>query len=74
MRLLDLGCDPFNFSDAMLGVLAMRLCKRICPHCREAYEPTRDEYEELVHAFGIEKLGAQPPACRRRHLVSWAWM
>jgi len=53
VRLLDLGCDPFNFSDAMLGVLAMRLCKRICPNCREAYQSTRDEYEELVQAFGV---------------------
>ncbi|MCW5800162.1 MAG: type II/IV secretion system protein [Nitrospira sp.] len=53
VRLLDMGCDPFNFSDAMLGVLAMRLCKRICSHCREAYEPTRDECEELIQAFGV---------------------
>ena len=52
VRLLDLGCDPFNFSDAMLGVLAMRLCKRICPNCREAYHPTSSEYDELVQAFG----------------------
>jgi type II secretory ATPase GspE/PulE/Tfp pilus assembly ATPase PilB-like protein len=50
VRLLDLGCDPFNFSDAMLGVLAMRLCKRICPNCRETYHPTRSEYDELVQA------------------------
>ena len=64
VRLLDLGCDPFNFSDAMLGVLAMRLCKRICPHCREAYEPTRDEYEELVHAFGVEEWERSHPACQ----------
>lgn len=55
VRLLDLGCDPFNFSDAMLGVLAMRLCKRICPNCREAYQSTRDEYEELVQAFGADE-------------------
>ena len=52
VRWLDLGCDPFNFSDAMLGVLAMRLCKRICPNCREAYHPTSSEYDELVQAFG----------------------
>ena len=34
IRLLDLGCDPFNFADAMLGVLAQRLCKRICSQCK----------------------------------------
>ncbi len=55
VRLLDLGCDPFNFSDAMLGVLAMRLCKRICPNCRESYHPEREEYNELVQAYGSEE-------------------
>ena len=52
VRLLDLGCDPFNFSDAMLGVLAMRLCKRICQHCRESYHPEKVEFDELVQAYG----------------------
>lgn len=52
VRLLDLGCDSFNFADAMLGVLAKRLCKRICQECKEAYRPTPQEYEELVRAYG----------------------
>ena len=52
VRLLDLGCDPFNFSDAMLGVLAMRLCKRICHNCREPYHPEKDELDELIEACG----------------------
>ncbi|MGZ8394978.1 MAG: GspE/PulE family protein, partial [Nitrospira sp.] len=53
VRLLDLGCDPFNFSDAMLGVLAMRLCKRICQNCRETYHPSQAEFDELVQAYGV---------------------
>ena len=48
IRLLDLGCDPFNFADAMLGVLATRLCKRICTACKETYRPSREEYDELL--------------------------
>jgi type II secretory ATPase GspE/PulE/Tfp pilus assembly ATPase PilB-like protein len=52
IRLLDLGCDPFNFADAMLGVLATRLCKRICAQCKEAYHPSRQEFEELVEGYG----------------------
>jgi type II secretory ATPase GspE/PulE/Tfp pilus assembly ATPase PilB-like protein len=55
VRLLDLGCDPFNFADAMLGVLAQRLCKRICSQCKESYHPSRDEYEELVEGFGAHQ-------------------
>ncbi len=51
-RLLDLGCDPFNFADSMLGVLAQRLCRRICDQCREPYRPTMQEYEELLLGYG----------------------
>lgn len=59
-RLLDMGCDSFNFADAMLGVLAMRLCKRICSYCKETYHPTQQEYDELVQGYGVQywdKLG-----------------
>src|SRR6476660_7471805 len=52
IRLLDLGCDPFNFADAMLGVLAQRLCKRICIQCKEPYHPTAQEFDKLVHGYG----------------------
>jgi type II secretory ATPase GspE/PulE/Tfp pilus assembly ATPase PilB-like protein len=51
-RLLDMGCDPFNFADTMLGVLAMRLCKQLCPHCKEPYRPAKQDYEMLVHELG----------------------
>jgi len=54
IRLLDLGCDPFNFADAMLGVLATRLCKRICSHCKESYHPSRQEYEELIEGYSTK--------------------
>ncbi|MEY4704446.1 MAG: hypothetical protein RL042_642 [Nitrospirota bacterium] len=54
IRLLDLGCDSFNFADAMLGVLAQRLCKRICSRCKEAYHPSRQEYDELVQGYGAQ--------------------
>ncbi len=59
-RLLDMGCDPFSFSDALLGVLAQRLCKRICEQCKEEYNPPKEEFDELVHSYGLknwEKLG-----------------
>ncbi|HEY6260939.1 MAG TPA: GspE/PulE family protein [Nitrospiraceae bacterium] len=52
IRLLDLGCDSFNFADAMQGVLAQRLCKRICINCKEPYHPTAQEFDRLVHGYG----------------------
>jgi type II secretory ATPase GspE/PulE/Tfp pilus assembly ATPase PilB-like protein len=51
-RLLDMGCDPFSFADAMLGVLAQRLAKRLCKDCKEKYHPPQEEYDELVSHYG----------------------
>jgi type II secretory ATPase GspE/PulE/Tfp pilus assembly ATPase PilB-like protein len=54
IRLLDMGLDPFNFADALLGVLAQRLVKRLCPECKTDYHPERAEYDELAEAYGRE--------------------
>ncbi|MCF8142570.1 MAG: type II/IV secretion system protein [Deltaproteobacteria bacterium] len=51
-RLLDMGLNPLNFSDALLGILAQRLVRKLCPHCRKAYHPSPDEFEELELAYG----------------------
>lgn len=59
-RLLDMGCDPFSFADAMLGVLAQRLARRICKDCKEPYVGSKEEYDELRLGYGPEywdKLG-----------------
>ena len=54
VRLLDMGMDPFNFADALLGVLAQRLAKRLCPDCRQAYEPSKQEIDDLVLEYCID--------------------
>jgi type II secretory ATPase GspE/PulE/Tfp pilus assembly ATPase PilB-like protein len=62
VRLLDMGLDPFNFADALLTIVAQRLVRRICVECREEYHPERDEFDELVHAYGVDefhKLGVK---------------
>ena len=50
-RLLDMGMDPFNFADALLGILAQRLVRTLCGHCKEAYHPSREEYDTLAYAY-----------------------
>jgi len=61
-RLIDMGIDPFNFADAMLGILAQRLVRTLCRECREAYRPEAAEIEELAAAYGpgFEELGVDP--------------
>ncbi|WP_300668097.1 GspE/PulE family protein [Desulfoluna sp.] len=51
-RLLDMGMDPFNFADAVLGILAQRLVRTLCKDCKEEYHPSRDEYDDLVREYG----------------------
>ena len=51
-RLLDMGMDPFNFADAILGILAQRLGRTLCKDCKEAYTPSQKEYDELVREYG----------------------
>ncbi|HEX7220385.1 MAG TPA: GspE/PulE family protein [Burkholderiales bacterium] len=48
LRLLDLGMDPFNFADALLGILAQRLVRKLCPDCKTAYAPSAAQMEELA--------------------------
>jgi len=50
-RLLDMGMDPFNFADALLGILAQRLVRTLCKDCKEAYHPSREEFDSLVRTY-----------------------
>lgn len=59
-RLLDMGMDPFNFADALLGILAQRLAKKLCD-CKQAYVPDAEEMR-LFAAEYAEEL---------RHTQSW---
>ena len=53
-RLLDMGMDPFNFADAILAILAQRLVRTLCKDCKKAYNPSKEEYDELVREYGSE--------------------
>jgi type II secretory ATPase GspE/PulE/Tfp pilus assembly ATPase PilB-like protein len=56
IRLLDMGMDPFNFADALLGILAQRLAKRLCGKCRQAYSPGPEEVRQLLQEYCSELL------------------
>jgi type II secretory ATPase GspE/PulE/Tfp pilus assembly ATPase PilB-like protein len=55
-RLLDLGLDCFGVADALVGVLAQRLCRAVCAKCREAYHPPKEDFDELARVCGLAVL------------------
>ena len=46
--------DPFNFADALLGILAQRLAKRLCSDCKKPHFATAKEVEELLLEYAVE--------------------
>jgi general secretion pathway protein E len=46
-RLVDMGVEPYLLSSTIVGILAQRLVRKICPHCREGYTPSDEELIEL---------------------------
>jgi type II secretory ATPase GspE/PulE/Tfp pilus assembly ATPase PilB-like protein len=54
VRLLDMGMDPFNFADALLGVLAQRLAKRLCGKCKRPHAATPPEIDALLDEYALE--------------------
>jgi type II secretory ATPase GspE/PulE/Tfp pilus assembly ATPase PilB-like protein len=76
VRLLDMGMDPFNFADALLGILAQRLAKRLCGSCKQAYHPDQEEIEMLLAEYCEElkataTFKADPAAARAQVLAGW---
>ncbi|AXR05135.1 ATPase, T2SS/T4P/T4SS family [Salinimonas sediminis] len=51
-RLLDLGLDPVNFSDACVGILAQRLIRTLCPKCKESYPASEDDIGFIRRQYG----------------------
>lgn len=60
-RLKDIGPDPGLISDALLGIVAQRLARRICPHCAEPYKPT----EADLRLLGLERSEVNSQAWRK---------
>jgi type II secretory ATPase GspE/PulE/Tfp pilus assembly ATPase PilB-like protein len=53
-RLLDMGMDPFNFADALLGILAQRLAKRLCKDCKKPHIATDEEIKLMMVEYAAE--------------------
>jgi type II secretory ATPase GspE/PulE/Tfp pilus assembly ATPase PilB-like protein len=54
VRLLDLGMDPFNFADALIGILSQRLARKLCANCKQAHIASATEISELCEEYCSE--------------------
>jgi type II secretory ATPase GspE/PulE/Tfp pilus assembly ATPase PilB-like protein len=59
IRLLDMGMDPFNFADALIGILAQRLAKRLCK-CKEPYTPDAEEMKQFMTEYTTDLRHTDP--------------
>ena len=59
IRLLDMGMDPFNFADALLGILAQRLARRLCGKCKKPHVATQEELKLLLEEYSLEMLNTE---------------
>ncbi len=71
VRLLDMGMDPFNFSDALLGVLAQRLAKRLCSECKQAYHPDESELMDLLDEYCSDMPAEGDETPQQKVLAEW---
>jgi type II secretory ATPase GspE/PulE/Tfp pilus assembly ATPase PilB-like protein len=68
-RLLDMGMDPFNFADSLLAVLAQRLVRRLCPHCRTSGPATQERTDELLDDY-LHVWGSHPQTPSRDEVLA----
>ncbi len=69
-RLLDMGMEPFNFSDALLGILAQRLCRRLCKHCRKPLVLSETDLLTLAEEYCQDLIGREASAQQRAAIES----
>ncbi|NBR26812.1 MAG: GspE/PulE family protein [Betaproteobacteria bacterium] len=76
IRLLDMGMDPFNFADALLGILAQRLAKRLCAKCKKPHIATEEELKLFLDEYSSELMNTEswkkdPAGERDKVLQGW---
>jgi type IV pilus assembly protein PilB len=66
-RLTEMGVEPFLTASAVNCVVAQRLARRLCPHCKEPYTPTEEALEgiEFAHEPGVLPTLYRPRGCKK---------
>jgi general secretion pathway protein E len=62
-RLRDMGVEPYQLSSSLIGLMAQRLVRTLCPHCKEAYEAPVAEREQLGRPASVPLTLYRPKGC-----------
>jgi type IV pilus assembly protein PilB len=71
-RLYNLGIEPYLVGATVCGVLAQRLVRKLCPHCREAYEPAPNEKRQLDRLGDVPSTLYRARGCSRCRNLGYA--
>ena len=76
VRLLDMGMDPFNFADALLGIMAQRLAKRLCAKCKKPHVAGQGEIRAMLAEYSqdlkdTDRFQADATAALEAIYVEW---
>jgi general secretion pathway protein E len=71
-RLADMGIEPYLLASSLLGVLAQRLVRRLCPHCVEAYGASADERALIARLGGTLERLHRARGCGECHHTGYA--
>lgn len=70
-RLLEIGLDPYNFSDSLLAILAQRLVRTLCVHCSDSEVAGEDELDALAAQYLGTRDAAHADAAREALRQRW---
>jgi len=52
-RLMDMGAEPFLLSSTLTAIVAQRICRLVCPECKEKYEPSPEVQKDIKETLGV---------------------
>jgi len=70
-RMIQMGAEPFLVSDSLIGVVAQRLVRKICPYCKTTYKPTIDTLKRVEKYFDKNTIFYKGNGCSRCDMTGY---
>jgi type II secretory ATPase GspE/PulE/Tfp pilus assembly ATPase PilB-like protein len=71
-RLMDMGIEPYLIASSLEGVIAQRLVRKICPNCKEEYEPAKEILDSLPMTFKLHAKFYKGKGCAECHFSGFS--